>query len=157
MPRRKKVTINEALQVFKDHNLEVFVRPAAVADEVVETHDPSVVRKIGATTMVIDLYAQHCLGGGGSLVLDANGEKTVVDSATQTYGPGRVAVPTRIAAQLLHQDQLARRADERLLETKQRSYVIMQRAAADGRRANVGVEVDASVLNGFGFTPTVVL
>lgn len=150
MPR-KKISINEALQVFKDNNLEVFVRPKEREPEVVTEGDSfkGVVKRIGTTTTIIDLYAKHSIGSGGSLQIE-EGEKIAVDSACAYYGPGRVAVPTRIAAQLLHADQAARNADNRMLDRTRRSFVVVQKIGPNGNVVNAGVEVDNGFMDGFG-------
>lgn len=150
MPRRK-ISISEAMQVLRENNLDVFVKP--VEEEKVpqkEKVEKGVVRKVGNTAITIMLYAQHTIGCGGFLTKTSIDDEGVMSGNTNiTYGPGRVTVPVTIAGQLLHQDQLARQADERLRETTQRSYLVVQKQGYDGVIKNVAVQVSNGALDNF--------
>ncbi|MGL5936907.1 MAG: hypothetical protein ACRCZI_14930 [Cetobacterium sp.] len=148
MPRRK-ISIQEAMQVFRDNNLKVSVEPLVEIDRLsVTAVDNPVVRKVGNTALTITLNSQHTISSAGALSEDG---KTVVGQSSVTYGPGRVTVPVTLASQLLHQDQLARQADERFREMVQRSYLITRKMSHDGYQATIGVQVDNSLFDNFGF------
>jgi len=130
MPK-KKITLEEAFAVFEQHGLEVEVRGiqqqraaeplSAFLEGGGEEQAPLV--EEGKKTMKITLFAAHTIGNGGEIVVE-NGEKKVVNNGIVQYGPGIVTVPTHLATHLLHQDLLARRADERMLEQRVRTYVV---------------------------------
>jgi hypothetical protein len=142
MPRHK-ISIEEALKVIKRDKPSLLRQDVAYAREPdVVMPDKPVLKRIGTTTVVITLHAQHSIGCGGSTVVNEAGDKGVVENTYMTYGPGVVTVSSKIAGQLLHQDMLARQADERLLETRQRSYLVMERRGNDGLAATVGFQVD---------------
>ncbi len=67
-------------------------------------------------------------------------------SIVESYGPGLCTVSIDLAAHLLHQDALAKRADTRFLDRTFRSYVIVPRRTSIG---NVNAAVCVSSDNSF--------
>jgi hypothetical protein len=152
MPRRK-ISIEEAIQLVKRERPGLLRQEIAYAPEVITASEKPVLKRIGTTTVVITLHSQHSIGCGGSLVVDEAGEKSIAENTYQTYGPGVVTVSSKIAGQLLHQDMLARQADKRMLETEQRSYLVQERRTADGMAATIGLQVDNDFFgNSFGLS-----
>lgn len=130
MPK-KKITLEEAYAVFEQHGLEVEVRgiqqqkavePLSSFLEGGDEMQPPLAEE-GKKTIKITLFAAHTIGNGGEIVT-VDGEKKVVNNGIVQYGPGIVTVPSHLATHLLHQDLLARRADERMLEQRVRTYVV---------------------------------
>ncbi len=149
MPK-KKISIQEALSTLKSFGLTVSV--GHVKDEVVPElaqYESGVVRKVGNTAITITLRTQHIVGSGGVMTV-RDGEKVATDNTSKIYGPGRVTVPVTIADHLLHQDQLAQQADQRLLGNEVRCFLITQKRSLDGLSGIVGVQVDPSVFGEFG-------
>ena len=148
MPKRK-ITLDEAFAVFEQHGLQVEVKavqqnPSTTPlsdflEPVVE--DKPVVQQTNKKTVKITLFAAHTIGNGGEIVTDIHGNKTVVNNGIQTYGPGVCTVPITLAQQLLHQDILAREADERMLERTMRNYVVMPYCNKDGMMVNRAINV----------------
>jgi hypothetical protein len=146
MPKRK-ITLDEAFAVFEQHGLQVEVKaviPAEtykeqLADFLVQDEiaiEPTVEHK---HLVRVTLHAQHTVGSGGQM--EGTGKNQhVVNNGIQSYGPGICHVPVNLAQHLLHQDGLARQADERLLDRKFRSFVIVQRRTMQGIQ-NVGINV----------------
>ncbi len=61
-------------------------------------------------------------------------------------------VPEEHVKHLLHQDRLAQRQDERMLEKTSRSYLVVRRTSGAGAQSNVAVRVDGmGILDGSGF------
>lgn len=159
MPRRK-ISIEEAFKVLEDAGIPLQVKQpvdTGVSQPVEPVPSAKVKRDFSApygTTqhhinpklIKVVLYAKHSVGSGGFLTVGPEG-KQIESAGVQSYGPGVCTVPTELAAHLLHADTAARQADERMLDTEQRSYLIVQRVSSDGQRANVGVQVDNSVLD----------
>lgn len=142
MPKRK-ITLSEAFDVLEQHGLQVQVssvntQPVATLADFTETPvtpvvDTSVVGGNKKAKMVkVVLHAQHTIGCGGT-DMGTKDHPHVVNSGVLTYGPGVVEVPEHLCHHLLHQDQLARQADDRTFDRNVRSYVVM----LDGTR-NVG-------------------
>lgn len=152
MPRRK-ISISEAMQVLRENNLDVVVKPVEeeLEQPVAQKKDArNVIRKVGNTAITITLQSQHMIGCGGFLTKTSVDEEAVIrGNIVKTYGPGQVTVPVTIASQLLHQDQLAIEADKRMLETTQRSYLIVQKRGYDGALKNVAVQVSDGALDSF--------
>lgn len=132
MPRRK-ITLEEAFSVFEEHGLKVKVEavqqdtPASPLADFLEETVPTVPlpQQLSAKRVKITLYAQHSIACGGRLVKGTDGESHIEGNTLETYGPGIVTVPATLAAQLLHQDGLARDADEHMLDRKLRTYVVV--------------------------------
>ena len=148
MPKRK-ITLDEAFAVFEQHGLQVEVKavqqsaPTTPLSEFLEpvVEDKPAVQQTNKKTVKITLFATHTVGNGGESVVDSNGNKTVINSGVQTYGPGVCTVPLALAQHLLHQDILAREADERMLEKTMRNYVVMPYYNKDGVMVNRAVNV----------------
>lgn len=150
MPKRK-ITLAEAFDVLEQHGLHVQVssvntEPVATLADFTEPQPPPVVRggtyglPVGnvvtankkAKMVKVVLHAQHTIGSGGTDV-GTGQQHHVINNGVLTYGPGIVEVPEHLSHHLLHQDQLARQADDRTFDRNVRSYVVM----LDGTR-NVG-------------------
>jgi len=144
MPK-KKITLQEAFDVIEQHGLQVQVsavnnQPAAtLADfteqpvaHVVTAEQHVVTANKKAKVVKVVLHAQHTIGSGGTDIGDGK-QHHVINNGVLTYGPGVVEVPEYLSHHLLHQDQLARQADDRTFDRNVRSYVVM----LDGTR-NVG-------------------
>lgn len=142
MPKRK-ITLQEAFDVIEQHGLQVQVsgvntEPVATLADFIETPVPHVVERPVVTSnkkakmVKVVLHAQHTIGSGGTDIGDGK-HHHVVNNGVLTYGPGVVEVPEHLSHHLLHQDQLARQADDRTFDRNVRSYVVM----LDGTR-NVG-------------------
>lgn len=117
MARKRKISIEDAFNALhQEYAKGAALAPAPdvqiYADEV-ETQ-PEQSRRVSPTMQEILLYCQHSIGIG------------------QQYGPGKVKVPSDIAAALLHQDQVARAVDARVFDTKQRMFQITPFRSADG-------------------------
>jgi hypothetical protein len=151
MPKRK-ISLEEAFKVFEDAGLEVEIKGvlqqrehAHIADFLEESpvqnsNTPyGVVSNETAKNMKITLYAKHSIASSGTMT-EKNGVKSITGNTIETYGPGIVTVPSDLASQLLHQDCIARQTDERMLDRKFRSYVILQHRTAQGMM-NKGVLV----------------
>lgn len=139
MPKRK-ITLDEAFAVFEQHGLQVEVK--AVSADVVneplsafleqgEEIEQPVIQE-SAKHIKVTLFAAHSVGSGGEIKVMPDGSKQVVNSGIQSYGPGVVTVPSHIAQHLLHQDMLARRADDRMLENRVRQYVVTPKRTMQG-------------------------
>ena len=142
MPRRK-ITIEEAFATLESAGISVQVKrvdePALlnIPESAVSYSDTYGIpqEKLGGKLVKVKLYAKHTVGSSG-----------------QSYGPGIVTVPSSIAQHLLHQDGLAVDADNKMLDRRQHSYLVVQRTSA-GQVVNVGLEVDSMVLDNFGNLP----
>lgn len=152
MPK-KKITLEEAFAVFEQHGLEVEVKAIAPERKVeslsafLESDESVAIPLVqeGPKSIKITLFAAHTVGSGGEIVIQA-GEKVIINNGIETYGPGVVTVPSHLAQHLLHQDLLARRADERMLENRVRSYIVRPMRTSQGV---VNVARCVSVDNGF--------
>lgn len=146
MPKRK-ITLQEAFDVIHQHGLDVEVKgvvddtpsPINIADSFViekEITPPVIQQK---KSVKITLYASHTVSCGGFMV--GKGEdKHVEGNSIETYGPGVVTVDNDLAQHLLHQDMLARQADERFLDRRMRSYIVMPIRTQNGL-VNAGIHV----------------
>jgi hypothetical protein len=136
MPKRK-ITLQEAFDVIEQHGLQVQVsavntQPAATLADFIETPvthvvpDDKVVVTANKKAKVVKvvLHAQHTVGSGG-INVGTTQHPQVVNNGVLTYGPGVVEVPEYLSHHLLHQDQLARQADDRTFDRNTRSYVVM--------------------------------
>jgi hypothetical protein len=132
MPKRK-ITLAEAFDVIEQHGLQVQVsavesRPTETLADFVEQpvtlvmDNPVYNTNKKAKTARVMLYATHSIGSGGSLTPNGQG---VIGETNVTYGPGMCDVPEHLAQHLLHQDQLARAADDRTFDRNTRSYLVM--------------------------------
>lgn len=139
MPKRK-ITLAEAFDVIEQHGLQVQVsavdaRPAATLADFIEqpvtpvVHGPVVTANKKAKMVKVVLRAQHTIGSGGDNV-GTKEHPHVVNNGVLTYGPGVVEVPEHLSHHLLHQDQLARAADDRTFDHNTRSYIVLM----DGTR-----------------------
>lgn len=139
MPKRK-ITLDEAFAVFEQHGLQVEVKavrddePTEQLASFLETGDEPqpIAEQLSKKTIKVTLFASHSVGNGGEIIVGKDGTKQVVNNGIATYGPGVVTVPAYLAQHLLHQDMLAKRADERMLERKVRQYIVTPRATAYG-------------------------
>ena len=148
MPKRK-ITLAEAFATFEQHGLQVEVKSASVEPESDTltladfTHTPVPIPKVAErkskTTMTITLHAAHSIGAGGVMVDAGTPNQRIENAGVETYGPGICTVPTTLVAHLLHQDALAKQADDRLLDRQMRSYLVVPRSV-NGQRVNVGIE-----------------
>lgn len=142
MPKRK-ITLAEAYGAFEEQGLQVEIR--AIDKQPVETladfieqpvtpvvAAPVVTANKRAKMVRVVLHATHTIGSGGEN-LGTPQRPQIVNNGVLSYGPGVVDVPEHLAQHLLHQDQLARAADDRTFDRNVRSYVVM----LDGTR-NVG-------------------
>jgi hypothetical protein len=168
MPRRK-ISLEEAYAVFEQHGLQVeisgiqkleepaipqqslFAQPYGVPEKAE--------RKVGKHTVRIVLHTQQTITSGGEAVYEGSKLIRIDGQSAVTYGPGIVYVPTEIAGDLLHQDQLARRADADFLSTTFKSYVIT--GTSDGRHVAKLASVDQNFdMSGFlgmlGNTPNAI-
>jgi hypothetical protein len=139
MPK-KKITLEEAYAVFEQHGLEIEVKALAPTPQResltsfldVEPEQPSAVIAEDKKTLKITLYAAHTIGNGGEIITERDGTKHVINNGIVQYGPGVVTVPLHLAQHLLHQDLLARRGDDRMLDNRMRTYVIRPMRTAQG-------------------------
>jgi hypothetical protein len=139
MPKRK-ITLDEAFAVFEQHGLQVEVK--AICDDVenepltafLEQGDEvqPTTEELSTKHIKITLFSSHTIGSGGEIKLMPDGTKQAVNNGIQTYGPGVVTVPAHLATHLLHQDMLARRADDRMLESRVRQYVVTAKRTIHG-------------------------
>jgi len=147
MPK-KKITLEEAFAIFEQHGLQVEVKaiqvdePTAQLSDFLESNAPVVntAEPVGKRFLKVTLYAAHTIGTGGQFVTGINGDRHVVDNGVETYGPGVVTVPLELAQHLLHQDGLARQADDRMLSPHMRSFVVIPKITAYGV-VNCGIQV----------------
>lgn len=136
MPRKKisldDISLDQAFQRIQREGIEIEVKGVKREEVFVKSHiedfidTPQITTPtpIGKKFVEIDLYATHTVGSGGSLVGDAK-QESVVGNSFEQYGPGRrIRVPIDLAQHLLHQDMLARRADDRFLNPQRRTYVV---------------------------------
>jgi hypothetical protein len=126
MPKRRKISIEDAFAALHHQHEKMISLPADDPIQIYEVDEKvsPPVKAVSPTMVEIILYCQHSIGIG------------------QQYGPGKVRVSSDIAAGLLHQDQYARKVDERVLNSKQQMYQIMPVASADGGLRYRGVAVD---------------
>jgi len=132
MPK-KKITLEEAFAVFEREGLQVKVEAMQpqkpqihledFLEDTIKEEKPAVVQT-GKRFVKITLYASHSIGNGGEMVVSVDGTKHVINNGVETYGPGVITVPVHLAQHLLHQDMLARRADERTFDHKLRSFAV---------------------------------
>ena len=149
MPKRK-ITIEEALKTLHEAGVRVKIDSVEEPEKVSLTSAfresekavDSVVEKGKFTTVV--LFAKHSVGSGGEETIDKNGNKLTINNGVETYGPGKCKVPSSIAAHLLHQDALAKQADERLLDRTPKCYIVSEVRTPDGRLVNKINQVDES-------------
>ena len=128
---KRKITLEEAYAIFEQHGLEVEVKAiqpvkeaeplSAFLEQSSEASPPTAEEY--KKEVKITLYAAHTIGNGGEMVI-VDGERRVINNGIQTYGPGICTVPISLAQHLLHQDLLARRGDDRMLESTVRTYVV---------------------------------
>ena len=146
MPKRK-ITLEEAFATFEQHGLQVEIKAIqqdpeldnlTLADFTESTVEQSIPKQHGKKSITIKLHAAHTIGSGGHMVDKGTPNQRIENAGVQTYGPGVCTVPIYIAAHLLHQDTLAQRADERFLDRKLRSFVIVPRRL-NGQMVNVGI------------------
>jgi hypothetical protein len=139
MPK-KKITLEEAYAVFEQHGLEVEVKAIAPSPQKeslasfldIEPEQQGAVIAEDKRTLKITLYAAHTIGNGGETITERDGTKHVVNNGIVQYGPGVVTVPLHLAQHLLHQDLLARRGDERMLDNRMRTYVVRPMRTSQG-------------------------
>jgi len=131
------ITLEDAFSVFQRHGLQVKVegvreQPSVVllADFLEESATSTVEtpKKISEKKVRITLYAQHTIASAGNIVEDNKNEKHVKGNSIESYGPGVVTVPNELAAQLLHQDGVARQADANMLDGKLHTRIIIPRS-----------------------------
>jgi hypothetical protein len=150
MPKRQ-ITLEQAAEAFRKAGLRVKVEGIDQAPKPLDIiQKPPKPNPYGRSSkpvlnslVKITLYARHTIGKGGKLVLK-DGEKSVENNTYQTYGPGVCHVSSEIASELLHQDALARQADERFLDRTQRQFVIGAFQTAMGGVVYRGIEVDTN-------------
>jgi hypothetical protein len=127
MPRKRKISIEDAFNALHQEYAKVVALPPAPDVEIYEQGvdiNADQPKRVSPTMQDITLYCQHSIGIG------------------QQYGPGRVRVPSDIAAALLHQDQVSRAVDARVFDTKQHMYQIMPFRSSDGSTHLRGMPVD---------------
>ena len=152
MPRKKinlsDISLDQAFQKIESEGLEIEVKSVkkdvqpvkSNIEDFIDVPQVSTPKPIGKKFIEVDLYAAHSIGSAGSLIGDPK-QANVIGNTFQTYGPGRkVRVPAEIADDILHQDLLARRADERLFSPHRRTYVVERRRSNAGV-VNIGVDV----------------
>jgi len=158
MPRRK-ISIEEAFDVLQQAGINVQVKPSV--EEHIQPTPPEVKRErkgqifqspvqhpLSKTTK-LTLWAKHSIGSGGSTVVNADG-KSIENAGVQTYGPGVCYVPNEYVGHLMHQDQAAKAADDRMLDRTQRSYLVVRRANSQGHFVDVGVQVNNDLFSDMG-------
>ena len=149
MPGKRKISIQEAFQTLKDAGIKVSVEQEEppVLPPVEEVKPKKTRAKKGFRK--VTLHSSHMIGSGG-----VKDEETgqIKSAGVMTYGPGDCEVPEELASQLLHQDQLAKQQDERMLDKTMRSYLVVQRRGTQGM-SNVGVQVDSSLFGELGNVP----
>lgn len=162
MPRRKitlsDITIADAFAKLESAGIQIQVK--AVTDTEPEQYnipmpEPapySDTKPVGKTTTKVTLYARHSIGSGGTLTVTAD-SKQIEHAGVESYGPGVCYVPTKFAQQLLHQDAIARQADNRMLDRQQRCYIVAPRIGNDGQRCNIGIQVDEGMYGDIGNLP----
>lgn len=149
MPKRK-ITIEEALKTLHEAGVKVKIDTVEEPQNVsltpafrdIEDKKETVVEK--GKFVTITLFAKHSIGSGGEETIDKNGNRLTINNGVETYGPGKCKVPSNLAGHLLHQDALARQADERLLDKTPRCYIVSEVRAPDGRIVNKITQVDES-------------
>lgn len=153
MPRRK-ISVEDAFQALQKAGINVQpvpVEPEPVVPKKVYSNPyglpPKSVRQTGPRTVRVELYAKHTVGSGGEQVVGADGHKQTVNNGVVTYGPGVCQVPVGLAKHLLHQDAMAKEADERFLSSKPRYCLVVQKVDQNGNRYAVPVEVSLDVLD----------
>lgn len=150
MPRRK-ITLEEALEVVRQAGLAVqpvsdaAVVPISEPDKVLDytQYPPKPRPSIEAQPVQVPrprevhvvLYARHTIAAA------ANG------GTMQAYGPGRCSVSPELADHLLHQDMLARQADDNMLSRQFKSYLVVEKVNSTGQKAAVGIPVHDGVLD----------
>lgn len=139
MPR-KKITIEEAYAVFEREGLKVKVEsmipetPKARLQDFLEDSEEviPIAEPVGKKFIKVTLYASHSIGNGGETIVKPDGTKEVINNGIETFGPGIVTVPAHLATHLLHQDMLARQADERTYDRKLRSFAVFPQRTSYG-------------------------
>ena len=161
MPRRK-ISIEEAFSVLQKAGINVQVKqaepdiqqPERVTEKAKkEPIFPVNVTPAGPKTMKITLWAKHSVGSGG-FIKGTGEEKRIEHAGVQTYGPGVCVVPAELAASLIYRDQQAKKADERMLDKTQRSYMVVKKYSSDGHGVDVGVEVSGDIFDDISSMPS---
>lgn len=154
MPRRK-ITLEDAYAVFEQHGVpESAIRKVVAEQQNTAQAEPlsafledstaeenPVAKQVSYRKVKITLRAAHTISKGGYLK-EVNGEQVIEGNSVETYGPGVITVDSRLAEQLLHQDMLAIRADERMLDRTFRSYVLVP--SAQGANSAICVSEDSN-------------
>lgn len=153
---KRKLTIDEALTFLKTQGVSVRVdslthelprKAESILLEVpkeaqsISPRDRLNVKSLPKLVRIA-LYAQHSVGSGGSLSVN---QDQIENAGVQTYGPGICMVPRELVSHLVYKDQVARQADERMLEKTQRSYIILQRHNPSGQQASIGLRLPDGV------------
>lgn len=163
MPRRKikleDISIQDAFAALEMQGISVQVKeiiepivdnpPIQVTKPRIDIMTP---QKVGNATAKVSLYAKHSIGNGG-VTMGEKGNQHVENNTYAVYGPGVCYVPTALAGHLLHQDAIARQADERMLDRTPKCYIIAQKISNDGQRANVGIAVSEGMFGNIGNLP----
>lgn len=154
LAKKGKISIQEAMAVLKSHGLNVEVTPQSnqKADVQQRNVEVKVERKRGNTSVVVELKHQHSIGCGGSLVMEA-GERTVINNATVSYGPGLTTIPVKHAQWVLHQEALAEEADRRLRTSEQRSFVVTRKVNTAGSSVFVPTQVPNDLFDDLRMQP----
>lgn len=143
MPPRK-ISIADALTALNKHGVDVSVtRQSETIFHPMDTPPVTKVIKASKGYSKVTLFAKHSIANGGQYHPET---KTTTGAGYNSYGPGVVTVPSTLAAQLLRQDQEARKADERTRSTERRSFLIVQRQS-QGSKAKVGLQVPNEILD----------
>ena len=159
---KKKISIGEverAFQVLQQAGIEVQIRsveeppiqePVKRKGQIFPT--PSQVVQTSPQFVKVNLWAKHSIGSGGFTVAGADG-KHVEQAGVQSYGPGVCTVPVEYVGYLVKQDQLAKQADDNMLDKTQRSYMVVRKVSPDGYAVNASVAVSNDMFGDFGALP----
>jgi hypothetical protein len=132
MPRKKisltDITLEDAFSVFERHGLKVKVEAVeseqpnpSLADFLEKPPEtPDLPQQVSGKKVKITLHARHTIASSGTII-----NKKVIGGTLETYGPGIVTVPVELASSLLHQDGLARKADESIRDNRVHTRVIV--------------------------------
>ena len=131
----------EVVQVPKVRKGQIFPTPSSVLAEQQQNR-----------MVKVNLWAKHSIGSGGFTVNGPDG-KQVEQAGVQSYGPGVCMVPVEYVGHLVKQDQLAKQADDNMLDKTQRSYMVVRKMSPDGHAVNASIAVSNDVFGDFGSLP----
>ena len=161
---KKKISIGEvekAFAILEQAGIQVQAVQPVQQEEVVQVPKvrkgqifptPSSALQQQGRMVKVSLWAKHSIGNGGFTVVGPDG-KQVEQAGVQSYGPGVCMVPAEYVGHLVKQDQLAKQADDNMLDRTQRSYMVVRKVTPDGYTANSSVPVPSDMFGDFGTLP----